>query len=898
MKNSVVLSGIDSERRMRLGVGRFDRERFMGPWKGLLRIILVLGISLLPLPAAASFGSFSPDDAQAPAQAAGGPSAETPSIRALRLEDGMTIHLDGRLDDPAWQHAAGATGFRTWDPERGAAGYQSTVFKVAYDQDAIYFAFACGEPDPHKITRKLARRDRESDSDGVGVYIDPFHDLTSGYFFFVNPSGVQQDGTVYDDGQEDSDWDAVWQAETYQDADGWYAEMRIPFASIRYRSDISTWGLDVFRKIHVRGEMDGWVVWDRQTPGFVSRFGLLTGIREVRPARQLAVLPYVVVRGTDPSTPGPDEIERFQNVGADLMYGITSNLAVNATVQPDFGQVEADPAVLNLSPFEVFLQEKRPFFVEGSRSLSQQAFNLFYSRRIGTGEENSRIRAAAKLTGKTQGGISIGALMATTDVTGHGQTHNLLKGGDAQANYFVGRIGQEFSGGEKRVSIMQTVVGRPGSRARHGDLGSREAYTTGVEGSLLFRDRLYRVDGAFVGSVISPERLAADPTLHPSRTYGTGGFVGAQRNGAVWSGSLSGRWTTSRLDLNDAGYLRSPDQISASAWLQWRHNPTGNTGRVRRGNVNFNLNPSWMYAGRTGFDLYSREPMWSYGRGHRSLSSANLNGWAQLRGFWEVYAGTTYQFEGTQRYETRNTVRLLTGDRAPIPGGGPLIGEPATSSSWLGFSTDTRKRGTLSLEGNYSIDRARNLVTDASVNLGWSQNEAVRHDLGINIESRRDDTQHLDNFESPGGGIGGVSYVFGEIHQKTVDATLRTSLLFSRSQSIEIYAQPFLTIGSYRRPRELSRPDTYRLIPYEADGFDVRGYDFRFSSLNANVVYRWEVRPGSTLFLVWTHGRASYLERRFADDPSGFHNGLDAAALFANEPENVVMAKLSYWLPI
>lgn len=898
MRARVIPSRIDRERRSQFGISGCIHRSSRDPRRWLACVLLVLGVSLLPSPAAASFNAFSPDDAQASIHDAGGPSGETPSIRALRLDDGMTIRLDGRLDDAAWLHATGATGFRTWDPERGAAGYQSTVFKVAYDQDAIYFAFSCGEPDPNKITRKLARRDRETDSDGVGIYIDPFHDLTNGYFFFVNPSGVQQDGTVYDDGQEDTDWDAVWQAETYQDPDGWYAEMRIPFASIRYRSDISTWGLNVFRKIHARGEMDAWVVWDRETPGFVSRFGLLTDIREVRPARQLAVLPYIVVRGTDPSVPGPDEIERFQNVGADFMYGVTSNLVVNATVQPDFGQVEADPAVLNLSPFEVFLQEKRPFFVEGSRSLTQQAFNLFYSRRIGTGEENSRIRAAAKLTGKTQDGISIGALMATTDVTGHGQTHNFLKSGDAQANYFVGRLGTELSGGKQRISLMQTIVARPGSRDRYGDLGSREASTTGLEGSFLFKNRLYRLDGAFVGSVISPERLAADPDFHPTRTYGTGGFVGAQRNGAIWSGSVSGRWSTARLDLNDAGYLRSPDNISAATWLQWRHNPTGGTGRIRRANVNLNVNPSWMYVGRTGLDLHTQNPVWSYGRGHRSLSSTNVNGWMQLRGFWEAYAGLSYQFEGTQRYETRNTVRLLTGDRAAIPGGGPLIGEPATTTSWLGFSTDTRRRSILSMEGSYSVDRASNLVTSGDANLGWSQSEAVRHDLGIHVESRRDDTQHLDNFENPGAGIGGVSYVFGEIHQKTVDATLRTSVLFSRNQSLEIYVQPFLTIGSYRRPRELARPDSYRLTPYQAEGFDVRGYDFRYGALNANVVYRWEVRPGSTLFLIWTHGRTSYMERRFANVPTGFRNDLDAASLFENEPENVLMAKLSYWLPI
>jgi hypothetical protein len=860
--------------------------------------LLVILLHLLSVPARAYFGSFSPDGAQSPGPTTSSPSGDVPTIEALRLGPDASISLDGRLDDAVWSEAAGATGFRTWDPERGAPGYQSTVFKVAYDQDAVYFAFACAEPDPKKITKKLARRDRESDSDGVGVYLDPYHDLSSGYFFFVNPVGVQQDGTIFDDGQEDTGWDTVWQAETFQDADGWYAEMRIPFSSIRYRSDITTWGLNAFRKIHARGEMDAWVVWDRETPGFVSRFGHLAGIEGVRPPRQLALLPYLLARATDPSTPAPEEMDHYQNFGTDLMYGITSNLALNATIQPDFGQVEVDPALLNLSPFEIPLEEKRPFFTEGSRLFAQQAFELFYSRRIGIGDENSRIRGAAKLTGKTEDGVSVGTLVAVTDVTGHGQNHNPLIGGTPQTNFFIGRVGKEFQGGKRRIGVMQTVVARPGGRDLYGDLGSREAYTTGADFSLLMKDRRYRVNGSFVGSVISPEAFAADPAVEPSRGYGTGGFLGAQRNGAVWSGSVSGRWTTARLDLNDAGYLRSPDNINGSVWLQWRANPDRSNRLFRRGNVNFNANPSWMYAGRAGRDLHTGEEIWSYGQGHPSLSSTNLNAWTQLRSFWEVFGGFSYQFEGTQRYETRNTVRLQGGGQANIPGGGPLIGEPATYSSWLGFGTDSRKPCVFSCEGSYSIDRKMNVVKSIDANVGWNQAVGIRHEFGVHLETRRDDTQHLDNFENPGGGIGGVSYVFGEIHQETLDATLRTSVLFSRSQSLEVYAQPYLTNGSYVGARELEQPDTYDLVPYVAEGFDYRAYDFRYAAMNVNAVYRWEYRPGSTLFLVWTHRRAGYTDRVSTSNPAGFDNSIQTQALFNNEPENMLLAKVTYWLPI
>ena len=275
-----------------------------------------------------------------PAAAAPGQRDPLPTLQAHRIARDQAIQVDGRLDDLPWEKAETAWGFKVWNPDRGREPSEPTLFKAAYDARAIYFALACHEADPKRVTKKLSRRDRFSNSDLVSIYIDPYHDESTAYNFRVNPLGVQEDKYIYNDGEEqDQDWDAVWTAKTYEDGDGWYAEIRIPFSSIRYRADASTWGLQVYRYMHGRGEDTAWVIWDRDTPGFVSRFGHLTGLRDIPAPRQLELLPYAVYRATDPSTPGHERIDNFENLGVDLKYGVTADLCLNATFQPDFGQV-------------------------------------------------------------------------------------------------------------------------------------------------------------------------------------------------------------------------------------------------------------------------------------------------------------------------------------------------------------------------------------------------------------------------------------------------------------------------------------------------------------------------------------------------------------------------------
>ncbi len=863
-------------------------------------IAIALPVSLASVvPALAGYASFArPDGGGGIPTHANGQASTPPSVKAYRLSGGETIQIDGALDDAAWARAETGGGFRTWDPDRGQPEKERTAFKVAYDEHAVYFAIACYEHDPNQIASTLSRRDRFSNSDYVSVHIDPYHDKTTGFSFRVNPRGVQQDAYYYNDGDTDFDWDAVWEARTTRDRDGWYAEIRIPLASIRYRTTVDAWGLQVQRFMQSRGESTAWTVWDRDVPGYVSQFGTVTGIRDIPNPRQLEVMPYTVLRSTDYAAPGSDEMDDFENLGLDMKYGVTSDLTLNATFQPDFGQVEADPATLNLSPFETFYSEKRPFFIEGSRYFEHPDFNLFYSRRIGTGSESARIRYAGKLTGKTAGDVSLAALFASTDVTQKGQAHNFIKGGEQQSNYFVGRMAKEFDSGRHRVGLTQTAVANSASREDVGDFGSREAYTTGVDFMSHFSGRTYRLEGSFVGSVIDPEKLASAEDA-PSKRYGTGGEIGLRRRGNLSAGTWF-RWESDRLDLNDMGFLSAPDEMNSGAWVSYGINPDGESSWLNRGNLNVNLYKSWIYGDRTGYDIRTGEQTWRYSKGHRGFASGNVNGWMQFTNYMEAWWGFDAIAEGTQRYETRSWVERSDGSFESIPGGGPLMTEPTTYGFWAGYNTDTRKDLEASIEISDYWDVASNYSARIGLGVGWTQSAAMNHEAHVSYRKRIDDTQHVGNFESTdGGGIGGVDHVFGKIDQRTVDLTLRTNLLFTRNQSLELYAQPFITVGDYTQPRRLAQADTYDLEAYEADGFDVADNDFSFSAVNVNAVYRWEYRPGSTLFLVWAHSRSSYDQAAFHDgSPGAFDNALTGDALFSNEPENTFLVKLTYWLPI
>jgi len=824
--------------------------------------------------------------------AANGTTTAVPSLEAFRL-DGQTIIMDGRLDDQAWHLAQAGWGLRQADPERGAQPSVPSIFKVAYDDDNIYFAMACYEADMANLASYLGRRDEIEASDLVSIYIDPYHDHTTGYNFRVNAAGVMQDDYIFDNGDRDRDWDAVWQAEVTRDDHGWYVEIRVPFAAIRFQpADDMTWGLQAYRWLHGRGEDTGWVMWDRNSSGFVSRWGTLTGLRGVSNPRQLEVLPYVVTKHTDPAVEGDaDQWQNHQNLGADLKYGVTSNLTLNVTFQPDFGQVEADPATLNLSPFETFFSEKRPFFIEGARYFQHPDFNLFYSRRIGTGHPDARIRGAAKLTGKIAGSYSIAGLLAATDIGQDGRAHNPFVGGTQKAVYGLLRLGKEFAQGNHRVNLMGTAVERDKSSfADASRRRQRDGYTGGLDFETNFRDRDYRVSGSMVGTVVDPFASEFDPTLSEETRYGTGGRLRFAKRGGRWRGSLAGRWESDKLDPNDMGFLSAPDEKIVSADASYHYTSDGDGGFFDRAEFEAEVYRGWLYAGNAGHDINDGAEVWRYSRSHHQFTGINFNTWTRLKNFHEGWIFVGHNFDGSEKY----TTRTYEGKR------GPLITQPGWTNIAAGGTTDWRQP--LSVHAEIHTDFGSNLQGLAGeLSLRWNQNEHFHHELGFSLRRNRLQAQWVGNFANSGAragvaGIGGVDYVFGELDQMIWDLTLRTNLLFDRNHSLQLYLQPFLTRGVYTNAKYLATADSYDVRSYP--NYAVSDHDFNFGAVNLNLVYRWEYQPGSTLFLVWTHSKLRDQTRQGADDPDRWQNDFDAGFPFGVEPGNTLLAKFTYWFSI
>jgi hypothetical protein len=847
------------------------------------------------LTAAAALGDFPGFDPEGTGpgypSGANGAHGDQPQLEARRILNGG-IRIDGRLDEASWSNAPAGMGFTQYEPERRGVASEQTVFKVVYDDDAIYFGVACLRRGGTPITSCLSRRDQITSSDMIRVYISPYHDMTTGYHFRINPHGVKEDYYNYGDLYHDRSWDAVWEADTWQDADGWYAEIRIPFSSVRYRdADSMTWGFNLFQYIHSLGQRTAWSNWDRDQSGFLSRAGTITDIAGIRPPRQLEITPYVVGRLTDPADPTAGEFsgedwDQFGNFGADIKYGVTSDLTLSATIQPDFGQVEADPSVLNLSPFETYYQEKRPFFVESAQFFWHPDFTVFYSRRIGTGSENSRIRGAAKLTGKLTGDISTAVLVAATDETVPGRTHNFLEGGDRRTYYAIGRFGKQINDGQHSFNLMQTAVVRDTDSF---GFATRNGYTSGGDFELNFRDRMYQVTGSFVGSIVDPSEDPNAPGVERDRKYGTGSRFELEKRSGDWNWALTTRHQGDDLDINDLGYINSPDHYAAQAWITRVFNGDGEADWYTGGNLHFRAYKSWIYADRTVADPADpADTLWSYDSGHVLYNNFDLNGWVELRNRWGTYWGLNYNPGCTDLYGTRRT-----------PDGsmhGPLMSIPDNYNSWIGIFSDARRDYSMSFDYHNSGDEAGSHRQQFEIEGEWVVSSKLTCEFDLRYSWANDDAQWVANVANPGGGIGDVSYTFAELDQRTWDLTLRGSYLFERDHSLELYFQPFLTFGDYSNLRELAHPDSYDLQPYA--GFDVADEDFAFGAVNLNMVYRWEYRPGSTFFLVWSHARSDYDQRLFHGGMGGFDNEFGLDRLFSKEAENRFLVKASYWFSI
>ena len=810
----------------------------------------------------------------------------TKTTSAVRITAGVT--------DEVWRAAPPTSEFLQREPKEGAEPTQRTEFRVAYDASTLYVPVRAFDTEPDKIVGYLTRRDDDSPSDWVHVFIDSYHDRRTAYEFAVNPVGVKADRYWFDDTNDDKSWDAVWDVSVSRDAGGWTADFRIPFSQLRFSpSDMNTFGFAVAREIGRLKEVSSWPLLARSANGFVSSFGELGGLVMTAPPKRLELVPYTVANLTRQPTAGNPLLKRSSPdaaIGVDFKYALTSGLTLTSTINPDFGQVEADPAVVNLSAFETFFSERRPFFVEGSGIFQfgldcPQCNGLFYSRRIGRspqGTDNlpggdhvytdvpaqTTILGAAKVTGRI-GKFSIGGMQAVTK-----RELAVVMDGDRRfsepveplTSYSVGRVRREFAN-QSSISVMMTTVNRQLVKSLEFLPGS--ASTGGVDWDWRFK-KFYSLTGNWVASSVrgdaqAIERLQENSShyfqrpdlkadhLDPTRTSldGDAGRIGISKiGGQKVRFNFSAGFKSPGFDIQDLGFFRRADERSTQNWFQVRSDVPNKWVRSR--SINFNHFASWNADG----DLLQ--------------NGGNINANATFVNNWDAGGGVFFS-------------QSVFDDRLTRGGPGGRVEGYTVGFSFL--STDNRKPVYLNMFFGGGRNRIGSWFRDINPEVNVRPMTALTLSVGLAFNRNVDDHQWVSQVTDTR-----VHYVFGHINQATVGVTTRLNYTMSPTLSLQLYGQPFVSGGAYRNFKELvdgRNPDyAQRYAPFAYDG----NPDFNYKSFRTTNVLRWEYKPGSTLFVVWQQGRedsASYGDFRFRRDFRG---------IFGVEPRNVLLVKFAYWL--
>lgn len=854
------------------------------------------------------------------------PEGLQPVVQGAETTEELTI--DGYLDEGMWARAMPATGFVQYEPDPGAPASQQTDVYVLYDSEALYIGARLHDEEAEKIVARLARRNQEVFSDWFYVGLDSYNDNRTAFAFGVNARGVQRDLLLYDDTEADDSWEAVWQAATHVDSTGWTAELRIPFSQLRF-SDSSqsglepSWGVTFQREIARLDEVATWSGLRPDTGRRVSCFGRLTGLQNIASPSNLELLPYGVSRFTqapgDQANPFYSPNDLFASLGGDLKYQLSSNLTLNATVNPDFGQVEADPSEVNLSAFETFYSERRPFFTEGADIFrfritpdDGSGEQLFYSRRIGQSPshapsagdgyvdvpEVTRILGASKISGQS-GPWTIGALNAVTEPTSarvasdDGDQHTIAV--EPLTNYGVGRLRRSFDGGQSSLGGIITATNRFNLDG-HLRFLSASAYAGGVDFRHRFANNTYEASGYLLGSHVTGseeaiERLQRAPTRYyqrpdashvtfdSTRTTLSGYSAGLnlQKTSGALRGGLLTMARTPGFEINDLGFQQHADMLLAVGYANYTaYQPAPFLRQVR---VNVNLVPVWTFDGTL------------------TQVNRNLNLSAEFSNMWSGNIGGWRGGGSLSPFELR---------------GGPAIRTSPRTMLWASVNSDQRKPifANLSSDVSFTEETGGHSLT-LSPRLTARPAPHIELSLQPSLSTNDNPWQYVETARSGEA----TYYVFGRLRQTEAALTLRLGYTFSPTLSLELYAQPFLSAGEYSEFREVTDPRAERfedrsrrfspeeLIEEEdhygvdrsgsgqAD-FSFRNPDFNVREFNTNAVLRWEYRPGSTLYVVWQ-------QRRQGFQPDGhFALGRDLDELFASPATNTLMVKLNYWFDL
>ena len=879
-----------------------------------------------------------------PSSGASGPSAgrhgvsaeshsAAPTITALPVKSAITI--DGHLDEAAWASAIPATEFTQSDPIDGAAASERTEVRVLYDDDAIYVG-ANLHDSTGRISSRLGRRDAElNDSDWFIVVFDSYHDHTDGFRFKVNPDGV-----IGDEAHGDRSWNPVWTSATHVDSTGWSVEMRIPFSQLRFSgARDQVWGIQFYREIRSKAEKDAFSYTSRAERAGPSRFGHLLGLHDIKRGKTLEVMPYVAGRAefkTVPTATGASFAnpfrtghDYFRQAGGDIKYRLTSNFTVDATLHPDFGQIEADESQVNLSANELFFREQRPFFVEGANTFhfgtgmgsphpGMASPQLFYSRRVGRAPQGSlpgasryadipsatAILGAAKVTGRTANGWSIGVMQGVTAREDAPWADSLAQPHSTQveplSSYTVARARREMRAGRSNVGGIATVVQRAlGDSALSVRLRS-SAYVAGMDFGHLFGSSNWELSGFMVGSRIAGAPQAITATQRSSVRYfqrpdasylavdsaatqlsgWSSALTMARTNGLHWTGNLHVGATSPGYEINDLGFQNSADRMAVTGGINYDENAPGTV--LRRWGLG--IRPEL----RTNFggNVVQRAVRGELG--------------AQLLDYMNGGVNVSRDFGALDDRLTR---------------GGPLAWSVPRVSIGAFVGSDIRSPYTWNISAGESRDAAGGWWHSRQLRFGFKPSDWWSGEVAPGYSRGHGSAQYVTRVtDSLATATYGRRYIFAPIDQTTLSLQSRLNMTVSPTLTFSFVAEPFIASGQYGSPQELRAPGTYEFRIYGTDigtvrrnagarqfevdpdgsgpasAFIVPDNSFNTRSMNATANVKWEWHPGSSLFMVWQHRRSNAAS--FGD----FDVRRDVRGIFGSDADNTLLFKLSYWL--
>ena len=843
------------------------------------------------------------------------------------------IKIDGILDEASWKYQ-GVSSFYQQDPNQGRPSSERTEAWLAYDDNAIYVAAKMYDSRPDSILTNLSRRDYSTVADAFMIYIDPFHDKRTGYYFGITASGVLKDGTMENDTWTDSSWDGVWEGEAKLCSDGWTVEMRIPFSQLRFvEQDNYTWGINLRRYICRKNETSFLVYTPRNQSGFVSRFPELEGFSKITPPQRFSILPYVTGKAEflqhAPGNPFNDGSKYTPGIGVDFKYGIGTNLTLDATINPDFGQVEVDPAVVNLSDGETSYNENRPFFIEGMNIFSFgngganrgsyfgfSTPNLFYSRRIGRAPQGgvpnndyadyptgTHILGAGKITGRIFDDWKFGTIQALTkrefaDIQ--------VDGTKSQAEiepltyYGVARAQKDFNSGMQGLGLMTTYTHRFFSDDKlRNDINSN-AFVSGLDGwTFLDKEKEYVLTGWFLLSNVNGTKERMISLQRSSMHY----FQRPDGSEKVDSSATSMTGYAGRLFLNKQS---GTWWMNASLGVISPKFNTNDLGIFYRGNmINWHLQyvktwqipTDWYRSAGIGNCVYQT---YDYD-GYRTTFGNYLWGYITFANYYALDISFIYSPEIISDRSTR---------------GGPQTLEP-TSRSW-DISASTNMNKPVAFSAYYNTNISVGDYNNLGISLILQPSANITIEVGPSVRRVYEPVQWVGAYDDPTANqTYGRRYVFGKMNQTEVSANIRLDWVLSPTLSFQVYVQPLISTGNYTDLKMLDKSRSYDFTKYgdngstlnketsqdgnvtyklDADGkgpspvYRTGNPDFNIVSLRGNAVLRWEYMPGSTLYFVWTQSRFSYDQNGDFEFNRSFNN-------FGNiRPDNIFMVKLTYWL--